>query len=135
MNDLVTRPIEVTPDIIDSRYRLVITAAKRARQLMEGSPVKVDKRYLKETTTALQEILEKKIPILTGEDAIRVEANRREKLRERVRSEERFSYSRGYALETSDAIHAEVMTYHHPEEGSAQPVDGEHDTEDTDVED
>ena len=83
----------------------------------------------------LQEILEKKIPILTGEDAIRVEANRREKLRERVRSEERFSYSRGYALETSDAIHAEVMTYHHPEEGSAQPVDGEHDTEDTDVED
>lgn len=60
MNDLVTRPIEVTPDIIDSRYRLVIAAAKRARQLMEGAPVRVEKRYLKETTTALQEIVEKR---------------------------------------------------------------------------
>ncbi len=135
MNDLVTRPIEVTPDIIDSRYRLVITAAKRARQLMEGAPVRVDKHYLKETTTALQEIVEKKVPILTGEEAVRVEASRREKLRERVRSEERFSYSRGYALETSDVIHADVMTYHHPEENSSQPAESEHDTEDADTED
>ncbi|KGA93029.1 DNA-directed RNA polymerase subunit omega [Leptospirillum ferriphilum] len=134
MNDLVTRPIEVTPDIIDSRYRLVITAAKRARQLMEGAPVRVEKRYLKETTTALQEIVEKKIPIITGEEAVRIEARRREKLRDRARSEERFSYSRGYALDPSDVIHADVMTYHHPED-STQTVEGEHDTEDADTED
>ncbi len=130
MNDLITRPIEVTRDIIDSRYRLVIAAAKRARQLMEGSTPKVEVRYQKETTTALQEILEKKIHILMGEEAIRIETKRREKLRERARAEERYSYSRGYALESSEAIHADVMTYHAPEEISEEPGVETEDSED-----
>ncbi|MHB1605552.1 MAG: DNA-directed RNA polymerase subunit omega [Leptospirales bacterium] len=116
MSDLITRPIEVTQDMIDSRYRLVIAAAKRARQLMEGVPPKVEVRYQKETTTALQEIVSKKIYILMGDEAARIETKRREKLRERAKTEERFSYSRGYALESSEVIHADVMTYHAPEE-------------------
>lgn len=134
MNDLVTRPIEVTPQIIDSRYRLVIAAAKRARQLMEGASPKVEKRYLKETTTALQEIVEKKLYIVSGEEANRLESSRREKLRERARTEERFSYSRGYALDPSEVIKADVMTYHHPEEPSSSP-ESEHETEEPDIED
>lgn len=130
MNDLITRPIEVTQDMIDSRYRLVIAAAKRARQLMEGAPPKTEVHYQKETTTALQEIVEKKIHILMGEEAIRIETKRREKVRERARTEERYSYSRGYALEPSEVIHADVMTYHAPEEIAEEPEVEAEDSED-----
>lgn len=130
MNDLITKPIEVTPDMIDSRYRLVIAAAKRARQLMEGSTPKVEVRYQKETTTALQEIVEKRILIVTGEVATELETKRRERMRERIKSEERFSYSRGYALESSEAIHADVMTYQAPEETVEEVVEETEDLED-----
>lgn len=122
MNDLITKPIEITPDMIDSRYRLVIASAKRARQLMEGATPKVEVRYQKETTTALQEIVEKKILIVTGEVASDLEIKRRERLRERIKTEERFSYSRGYALEPSEVIHADVMTYQAPEETTVEDV-------------
>lgn len=130
MNDLITKPIEITPDMIDSRYRLVIAAAKRARQLMEGATPKVEVRYQKETTTALQEIVEKKILIVTGEVASDLEIKRRERLRERIKTEERFSYSRGYALEPSEVIHADVMTYQAPEETVEDVVEESEDIED-----
>ena len=130
MNDLITKPIEITPDMIDSRYRLVIAAAKRARQLMEGATPKVEVRYQKETTTALQEIVEKKILIVTGEVASDLEIKRRDRLRERIKTEERFSYSRGYALEPSEVIHADVMTYQAPEETVEDVVEESEDIED-----
>jgi DNA-directed RNA polymerase subunit omega len=130
MNDLITKPIEITPDMIDSRYRLVIAAAKRARQLMEGATPKVEVRYQKETTTALQEIVEKRILIVTGEVATELETKRRERFRERIKSEERFSYSRGYALESSEAIHADVMTYQAPEETVEEVAEEAEDIED-----
>ncbi len=130
MNDLITKPIEITPDMIDSRYRLVIAAAKRARQLMEGATPKVEVRYQKETTTALQEIVEKKILIVTGEVASDLEIKRRDRLRERIKTEERFSYSRGYALEPSEVIHADVMTYQAPEETVEEVVEESEELED-----
>ena len=130
MNDLITKPIEITPDMIDSRYRLVIAAAKRARQLMEGATPKVEVRYQKETTTALQEIVEKKVLIVTGEIASGLEIKRRDRLRERIKTEERFSYSRGYALEPSEVIHADVMTYQAPEETVEDVVEEPEELED-----
>ncbi len=41
---------------VDSKYTLVIAAAKRGRQLRNGAPVTIDKIYSKEVTTALREI-------------------------------------------------------------------------------
>lgn len=40
----------------DSKYTLVIAAAKRGRQLRNGSKKTIDKVYSKDVTTALREI-------------------------------------------------------------------------------
>ncbi len=41
---------------VDSKYTLVIAAAKRGRQIRSGSKVTIDTHYSKEVTTALREI-------------------------------------------------------------------------------
>lgn len=47
---------------VDSRYGLVVLAAKRARQLLDGAELKVTKaRSTKNVTNALEEIAEGKI--------------------------------------------------------------------------
>ncbi len=91
--DVVSLPIEIDPKIIDSRYRLVIVAAQRARQLMEGTkPVITPIPDQKETTIAIEEVLSGKLDILYGEEAVtalreerrvREEAKRRAMLAER----------------------------------------------------
>ena len=45
----------------DSRYTLVVLAAKRARQLLDGDPIKVEVKSTKNVTNALEEIAEGKI--------------------------------------------------------------------------
>ncbi|HUK56606.1 MAG TPA: DNA-directed RNA polymerase subunit omega [Nitrospiria bacterium] len=54
---------------IDSRYRLVIIAAQRARQLMQGSKPQVTSKFTKETTIALDEVLQGKTEFMTGKEA------------------------------------------------------------------
>jgi len=54
---------------IDSRYRLVIIAAQRARQLMQGSKSSVTSKFTKETTIALDEVLQGKTDFMTGKEA------------------------------------------------------------------
>ena len=44
---------------VDSRYGMVVLAAKRARQLLEGDPVKSE--LARSTTNAFEEIAEGKI--------------------------------------------------------------------------
>ncbi|WP_298593518.1 DNA-directed RNA polymerase subunit omega [uncultured Mitsuokella sp.] len=47
---------------VDSRYGLVVLAAKRARQLLDGDEVKAEQaRSTKNVTNALEEIVEGKI--------------------------------------------------------------------------
>ncbi len=46
---------------VDSKYTLVIAAAKRGRQLRSGSRKTIDKSFRKEVTTALHEIERGKI--------------------------------------------------------------------------
>ncbi len=43
-------------ETVDSKYTLVIAAAKRGRQLRNGSRKTIDKVYSKDVTTALHEI-------------------------------------------------------------------------------
>lgn len=52
-----------------SIYRLVILAAKRAKELAEGTPPLVDTGSRKATTVALEEILQGKVLYKPDEDA------------------------------------------------------------------
>ncbi|MBI3994841.1 MAG: DNA-directed RNA polymerase subunit omega [Nitrospirae bacterium] len=54
---------------IDSRYRLVIISAQRARQMMQGSSPLITSKFTKETTVALDEVLQGKGEFLTGKEA------------------------------------------------------------------
>ena len=89
----ISLPIEIDPSTIDSRFRLVIVAAQRARQIIEGAkPTVSSQPEAKETTIAIEEILSGKLSILYGEEAVvaqkeekrlREEAKRRAMLAER----------------------------------------------------
>lgn len=53
----------------DSRFRIVLIAAQRAKQLVQGIPTKSPSKFSKETSMALEEVLQGKIPYLIGEEA------------------------------------------------------------------
>jgi DNA-directed RNA polymerase subunit omega len=46
---------------ISNRYLLVVLAAKRARQINRGAPPRVETRYRKPTSVALEEISQGKV--------------------------------------------------------------------------
>ena len=54
-------PLELLRDKVDSRYSLVVCAAKRARQLLEGARPRVEVDSRKPVTVALHELAEDKI--------------------------------------------------------------------------
>lgn len=54
---------------LDSRFRLVVMAAQRAKELAFGAKPKVETRSKKLTTIALEEAIADKLEYLTGEDA------------------------------------------------------------------
>ena len=53
---------------VDSRYGLVVLAARRARQLMMGAEVKAKNQSTKNVTNALEEIVEGKITYEIAKD-------------------------------------------------------------------
>lgn len=93
--DVVSLPVDIEEAPIDSRFRLVIVAAQRARQLMEGSnPLLVPSPGQKETTIAIEEIASNKLDILYGEEAVtalREERRIREEVKRRALIAERES--------------------------------------------
>lgn len=54
---------------LQSRSRLVIVAAQRARQIMQGSLPALPTKHTKPTTIALEEVLKNQIQFLIGKDA------------------------------------------------------------------
>jgi DNA-directed RNA polymerase subunit omega len=54
---------------IDSRYRLVIVTAQRARQLMQGSKPLIQSKFSKEITIALDETLQGLCEYIVGDEA------------------------------------------------------------------
>ncbi len=63
--------IDILLGKVDSKYTLVIAAAKRGRQLRSGSKKTVDKSFRKEVTTALHEIERNKITYERIRDGIK----------------------------------------------------------------
>ncbi len=85
--DIIKLPIEYSKETIDSRFRLVLVAAQRARQISEGSPVNVKSKYVKNITLALEEAIDGKLKYLTGEDARRAREYEYKMRRERMARE------------------------------------------------
>lgn len=67
--DIVSLPIELDKDKIDSRFRLVVIAAQRAKDLYYGAKSKVDSKFQKIPTISLEEALEGKLSFVTGDEA------------------------------------------------------------------
>ncbi len=56
---------------VESRYGLVVLAAKRARQLLDGEEVKSRKQSIKDVTNALEEIVEDKISYRISKESMK----------------------------------------------------------------
>lgn len=69
--DILSLPIEIKESSIDSRFRLVIIAAQRAKQLSQGAKPVIATKYTKDTTIALEEAISDKLDYITGEEAIK----------------------------------------------------------------
>ncbi len=59
--DIVNPSIDELMPKVDSKYTLVVLAAKRARQILDGAEIESDKVSKKNVTNALEEIVEDKI--------------------------------------------------------------------------
>jgi DNA-directed RNA polymerase subunit omega len=68
--DIISLPVEYDKEKIDSRYRLVIIAAQRARELSLGASQKVQAKTKKATTTAIIEAVSNAVEFITGEEAV-----------------------------------------------------------------
>lgn len=68
--DIISLPVEYDKKKIESRYRLVVIAAQRARELSLGATQKVQTKAKKVTTTAVLEAISGSIEFITGEEAV-----------------------------------------------------------------
>ena len=53
----------------DSRYRIVLIAAQRAKQLVRGAEPEGTSKFTKDTSRALEEVLAGSVPYLVGDAA------------------------------------------------------------------
>jgi len=67
--DIVSLPIIIDNEKLDSRFRMVVLATERARQLMHGAKPIIPTKYTKATTIALEELAECQIDYITGKEA------------------------------------------------------------------
>ncbi|AUS98693.1 DNA-directed RNA polymerase subunit omega [Clostridium thermosuccinogenes] len=68
---MIYPPINELSDKVDSRYTLVVETAKRARQLVDGSPKLTKFNSDKPVTIAIHEIYEDKITYVRTKDGIK----------------------------------------------------------------
>ncbi len=67
--DIVSLPAEIDEKKIDGRYRLVMVATQRAKELSAGARPKIHTKSKKVTTIAIEEAVEYKLEFLVGEEA------------------------------------------------------------------
>ena len=53
----------------DSRFRIVLIAAQRAKQIMRGASTAGSNKFIKETSSALEEVLHGNVNYFMGEEA------------------------------------------------------------------
>lgn len=69
MMDMLALLPENSKDRYDSRHRLVIAASQRAKQIMQGSRPTIQTKFTKETTVAIDEMVQAKLEYLIGKEA------------------------------------------------------------------
>ncbi len=69
MMDMLALLPENSKNRYDSRHRLVIAASQRAKQIMQGSRPMISTKFTKETTVAIDEMVQGCLEFLTGKDA------------------------------------------------------------------
>lgn len=69
MIDALSLLPEQAHERFDSRHRLVIAAAQRAKHLIQGAKPSGFSKFLKDTTIGLDEVLHGQVEFLVGKDA------------------------------------------------------------------
>ena len=69
--DIISLPIEIDKKKIDGRYRLVMIASQRAKELSVGVKPKIQTKSKKVTAIAIEEAAMGKLEFLVGEEAIK----------------------------------------------------------------
>ncbi|MBA3070564.1 MAG: DNA-directed RNA polymerase subunit omega [Nitrospirae bacterium] len=69
--DIISLPIEIDKKKIDGRYRLVMIASQRAKELSLGVKPKIQTKSKKVTAIAIEEAAMGKLEFLVGEEAIK----------------------------------------------------------------
>lgn len=67
--DIISLPVEFNKKKIDSRFRLVVIASQRARELLLGAKQRIQTKAKKVTTTSIIEAISENIEFITGADA------------------------------------------------------------------
>jgi DNA-directed RNA polymerase subunit omega len=98
--EIIELPIQLDQTMVDSRYRMVVIGAQRARQLMEGARASEHTKYAKATTVALEEFLAGELRFVTGKEARLAQREARKKREELMR--------RRALLEREEEISAEI---------------------------
>jgi len=69
--DIISLPVEIDMKKIDGRYRLVMIASQRAKELSVGVKPKIQTKSKKVTAIAIEEAAMGKFEFLVGEEAIK----------------------------------------------------------------
>ena len=69
--DIISLPVEIDKKKIDGRYRLVMIASQRAKELSVGVKPKIQTKSKKVTAIAIEEAALGKLEFLVGEEAIK----------------------------------------------------------------
>ncbi|MFZ3122888.1 MAG: DNA-directed RNA polymerase subunit omega [Thermodesulfovibrionales bacterium] len=69
--DIISLPVEIDMKKIDGRYRLVMIASQRAKELSVGVKPKIQTKSKKVTVIAIEEAAMGKLEFLVGEEAIK----------------------------------------------------------------
>ncbi|MDI6745122.1 MAG: DNA-directed RNA polymerase subunit omega [Thermodesulfovibrionales bacterium] len=69
--DIISLPVEIDKKKIDGRYRLVMIASQRAKELSVGVKPKIQTKSKKVTAIAIEEAAMGKLEFLVGEEAVK----------------------------------------------------------------
>ncbi|KPJ99984.1 MAG: hypothetical protein AMK71_08855 [Nitrospira bacterium SG8_35_4] len=69
--EIISLPIKCENEKIDGRYRLVIAAVKRAKDLSQGALPSFPSKAQKITTLAIEEVATGSVNIVTGDEAVK----------------------------------------------------------------
>lgn len=114
--EIVSLPVVFNKSQIDSRFRMVILATERAKQIINGARPTIQSRYLKSTTTALEELSRSPVNYVTGKEARKA---MQEAIAQKIAGEMKHAGEAGEEDEVKKEIEKDLGVYI-PEEGMGE---------------